>query len=43
MMGARGTAMPSGMPRLMNQPPSGSERLVLANAEDANPTSVMAT
>ena len=41
--GASGTATPSGMPRLMNQLPSGSERLVLAKAEDAKPTSVMAT
>ena len=35
--------MDSGMPRLMNQLPSGSERLVLAKADEAKPTRVIAT
>lgn len=43
MTGASVAAMPAGMPRLTNQEPSGSDRLVAAKAEEAKPTSVMAT
>ena len=36
-------AMPAGIPRVVSHLASGSERLVAAKADDANPTSVMAT